>query len=493
MVPPMSSAALRSSGANVKPAPSNAGIVHLGLGNFHRAHQAVYTSAAMAANPGPWGIIGSANSSRTVASAMAAQDLLYSVVEISPGSADVSVTAAHSQVLVASEQSTELVAAIAAESTKIVTLTVTEHGYTYSPKTLGLALDSPEVRHDLTHSGAPRTSIGQITRGLQRRARTHGAPITVLSCDNLSGNGGHTERLVREFAAALPESESAELLAWIDVHVTFPSTMVDRIVPATTDAHRALVTEHLGLHDAVPVPTEPFTMWVLEDDFAAGRPQWEAGGAIFTDDVTGYELLKLRLLNGTHSLIAHLGMLAGYRYIADAVAEPFIESAARGVISTDYLPTLTVPEQIEIDDYVEQLFLRFGNSALGHRTSQVCTDGSMKLPQRITEPALRHCAEGRVPDRLALTVAAFLCCLAPLGADPAPPGTEDIRDPARKRLAALGATATTARELVESAFMRGHVFSPELAEQTEFLARTAEFVDILRRHGPKAAALEAQR
>jgi fructuronate reductase len=459
--------------------PEQTGIVHLGMGNFHRAHQAVYTAAALAEQPGPWGILAAASSSHAVADELAAQDLLYTVVELSPAGTEISAPASHTGVLVAADDPSALVRAIAAEATRIVTLTVTEHGYWYAPSTHGLALDAPQIQHDLAHPEDPRTPIGQIARALQRRARTHGHAITVLSCDNLAENGKHTRALVREFAGALGDDD---LLAWIDANVTFPSTMVDRIVPATTGELRRLVAERTGVDDAIPVPAEPFTMWAIEDDFAAGRPRWEAGGAIFTDDVPAFEVLKLRLLNGTHSLIAYLGLLAGCRHIPDAVARPFVETAARRVIA-EYLPTFTPPAAIDVDEYVEQLFERFANSALAHRCSQVASDGSVKLPQRITAPVLAH---ETVPDHLALTVAAFLCCTAPLGA--APPGTEDIRDPALPRLRSLAASARGASELVERVFREGRIFSPELAERPAFLARIAELMEILRAHGPRAAA-----
>jgi fructuronate reductase len=215
------------------------GIVHLGLGNFHRAHQAVYTAAALAHTDGPWGILGVAGRSAAVADAMRAQDLRYSVVEIAPDRTRVTVPAVHTDVLVADREPHAVPAAIAAPGTAIVTLTVTEHGYTYSPRTHGLDLDAPAVQADLRGDGPPRTTLARIVRGLQLRLRDHAAPITVLSCDNLLANGERTGRLVREFVAALPAAERDELLPWLDAAVTFPNGMVDRIVPATTDAYRA--------------------------------------------------------------------------------------------------------------------------------------------------------------------------------------------------------------------------------------------------------------
>ncbi|MCI2417327.1 mannitol dehydrogenase family protein [Saccharopolyspora sp. K220] len=465
------------------------GIVHLGLGNFHRAHQAVFTAAALDHTDGPWGILGVASRSGRVVDAMHEQDLRYSVVEISPQDTRIVVPAVHTGAFVAAQQPEAVLDAIAAPGTAIVTLTVTENGYTYSPRTRGLDFDNPAVRADLS-GASPTTTIGQLTRALQRRLRAHAAPITILSCDNLTGNGTHTARLVREFAAALPADERDELTAWLAEAVTFPNSMVDRIVPATTDAYQAAVAEQLGLCDTVPVPAEPFSMWVLEDDFAAGRPRWEHGGARFTADVVPYELLKLRLLNGTHSLIAYLGALSGCDTIAASTAQPFVAEAARRVLCEDYLPTIAVPADIDIDDYIAQLFDRWGNTALGHRTRQVGSDGSAKLAQRIPDAALRHLRAGRVPQHLALTVAAYLCCMAPPEGFEAGPHAAAMADPNRASLVAAAERTGSTAAFVTEVFRSG-LLGDELATRTEFVSRVAEFVDIIAVHGPAAAAAEA--
>ena len=468
------------------------GIVHIGLGNFHRAHQAVHTAAALAHTDGPWGILGAASRSTKVADALRAQDLRYSVVELSPTRTEVTVPAVHTGVLVGAHQADALVDAIAARETRIVTLTVTEHGYTYSPRTRRLDLDNPAVQADLAGDVPPQTTIGQIVRGLQRRLRMHAAPITVLSCDNLAGNGTQTSRLVREFAEALPAAERDELARWLATAVTFPNTMVDRIVPATTDTYRDAVAQHLGLRDAVPVPAEPFSMWVLEDRFVAGRPRWEHGGALFTDDVEPYELLKLRLLNGTHSLIAYLGALHGCETIPASIGQPFIADAARRVLYDDYLPSLTIPADIDVDTYVEQLFERWANTALGHRTHQVGSDGSVKLAQRLPAPALVHLRAGRMPHHLALTLAAYLCCMAPpTGFEPGPHAATMV-DPARAALVSIARRARSTASFVNMT-LEGGVFGDDLAEHAPFNQRVAELVEVIVRHGPEVAATEAAR
>lgn len=468
-----------------------AGIVHLGLGNFHRAHQAVYTAAAVAAEDGPWGIVGIANRSRSVVDAMDTQDLLYSVVEVAPGNSRVTVPGIHTRVLVADDDPGVVVDQIATASTRIVTLTVTEHGYTFSADTGALDTGLPAVRHDLADASSPMTTIGRIARGLITRAGTHGAPISVVSCDNLLGNGRRTEALVREFIALADPARADATVTWMDTHVTFPNSMVDRIVPSGGPVYNEKASSALGVADEIAVPAEPFTMWVMEDRFAAGRPRWEAGGAIFTDDVEPYELLKVRLLNGTHSLIAYLGALDGRATIPEAVAQQFIESAARRIVSDEYLPTVTVPASMDADRYVSQLFERWSNTALGHRTAQVGSDGSVKLAQRIPIPARFHLEAGRTPRHLALTVAAYLCCVAPPpGFDPGP-HARGMTDPARPRLTRLAAQAKSAPEFVHAVLADGGLFPKELADADEFVLATSEFVDIIAAHGPRAAAAEA--
>jgi fructuronate reductase len=468
------------------------GIVHLGLGNFHRAHQAVYTRAALnSTGASDWGIIGVGSRSASVPDAMKAQDLLYTVVEISPEGESFSIPGVHTDAFTAAAEPERVVSSIGAAGTRIVSLTVTENGYYYSPRTGHLAVDDPAIQHDLAEAVSPTTPIGQIVRGLQARARSHAEPITVLSCDNLADNGHHTERLVKEFAGLLPEAEASGLLAFIEQRVTFPSTMVDRIVPATTDHYRRIVAERRGYRDEVPVPAEPFTMWVLEDRFAAGRPAWEAGGAIFSDEVARYEELKVRLLNGTHSLIAYLGALTGAATIPESVLTPEIEQAARAVLRDEYRPSVTAPRGTDLDEYEEQLFTRWRNTALGHRTSQVGSDGSVKLRQRVPAPALALLDAGQMPHFLALTVAGYLACLAPLpGFDPGIHAAAMV-DPARPALARAAELSSSSADLARRVLGELHLLGDELAGRDEFIDRTGELLDTIRRYGALAAAAEA--
>ena len=474
-------------------APAGPGILHLGLGNFHRAHQAVYTDTALGAAGGDWGIVGVSSRSSQIVDAMRAQSLLYTVIEISPTGASFRVPRAHTDVFVGALEPDRILREVASTQTRIISLTVTENGYTYLPSTGRLDMTDPDVLHDLAHPDAPRTVIGQLARGLRLRAGTHASPVSVLSCDNLAENGKHTEQLVREFAAALPATEERELSTFLDTHVTFPSSMVDRIVPATSDYYRELVADSLGYADAVPVPAEPFTMWVMEDRFAAGRPQWESAGAIFSDEVASYEQVKMRLLNGTHSLIAYLGALEGCRTIPDAVAKDFIEEAARAVLRQEYLPSVTMPRGIDAREYEAQLFVRWSNSALGHRTSQVGSDGSVKLRQRVPEPAIDLLRQGRMPHHLALTIGAYLSCIAPLGGFD--PGSDAalMQDAARPLLTSLAAASSSGRQLARQALVDHHLLGEALAQFDAFVDRIGEFVDILHSDSPRSASREAAR
>ncbi len=468
------------------------GIVHLGLGNFHRAHLAVYTAKAIATDGGDWGICAVSRRAGLPA-AMRAQDLLYSVVDIAPGTRAITVPAVHTAVLGRDDDPALVVAEIAEASTRIVSLTITEAGYMASPRTNGLDLEAQAVQRDLAGAGAPVTAIGQIARGLQARVALHGAPVTVLSCDNLVDNGDRTARLVREFIEALPHDERGPLLSYVDSSVTFPNSMVDRIVPSTDDRHRAMAAERLGVRDAIPVPAEPFSMWVVQDRFAAGRPRWEVGGAVFTDDVTSYDLLKLRLLNGTHSLLAYLGALDGRATIPDSRSQDFIEQAARAVVHEEYLPTLTVPVGVDADAYIEQLFSRWSNSVLADATSRVGSDGSVRLPQRLTEPVQHHIARGTMPEHLCLTVAGYLACVAPLDGYEPGPFARAMVDPAQERLASIAARCSTGTDLARAVFERGGLFAPILTAQPGFVDRVGTYLDLVVRHGVRAAAAEAAR
>ena len=462
------------------------GIVHLGLGNFHRAHFAVYTAKAVAAAGGDWGIFAYSFRSKSLAEALTAQELLYSVIEFAPNTDAVAIPAIHTGAVAGPDMADTVVAEIGKSGTKIISMTVTEAGYSISQKTDSLDLESPDIQSDLA-GNSPKTLIGLIVRGLQVRQRDHGSAITVLSCDNLSSNGHRTKQLVNEFINALPADEAEPLRAFVANSVSFPNSMVDRIVPGTEERHIKLAEERLGVHDTSPVPAEPFTMWALEDNFIAGRPAWEHAGVTFTNQVERFEIMKLRLLNGAHSLLAYFGALADCETIPDCRFQPFIEKSLREGFFPEMLPTLEMPDGLTSDEYIAQLFGRWSNTVLGDKTNRVGSDGSVKLPQRITQPVLMRTKAGKSIDFIALTVAAWLACVSPLnGFDP---GTQAkaMKDPALARLLEFAAQSNSPAELVTKVFTEGNIFSPDLAKADGFLDLVSEYLEHIPTHGITSA------
>jgi fructuronate reductase len=379
--------------------------VHLGIGAFHRAHQAVFTENAMALAGGDWGICGVSQRSATVVDQLAPQDGLYSVAVRSGDGEDLRVVGAVRELAWARADLDRVLARMAAPSTTVISMTVTEKGYHHDPATNRLRLDSPEIAADLK-GRPPRTVIGQLVTGLEHRRRHSGAPVTILCCDNLPGNGHVVRGLVREFAT---RRYGDGLPAWIGEHARFPCSMVDRIVPATTAEDLAHTAAALGMADRGTVVTEPFSQWIIEDDFAAARPAWERAGVVLTADVRPYELIKLRMLNGSHSTIAYLAALADKQFVSDAVnpGGPLL-AVARGLMATDVAPTLEVPDGFDLAAYQEDLLDRFANPALAHRTLQIAMDGSQKLPQRLLGTVLDRRAAGDEPAYAALGVAAWM-------------------------------------------------------------------------------------
>lgn len=475
-------------GAAAPQDPARAGIIHLGLGAFHRAHAAVHTARALAAEPGDWGIIGFANRSRSVVDAMARQDGLYSVLELSEAGTRADLVDVHRGFGVMTEDPGAVIREIADTHRRILTLTVSEGGYYVSPRTGHLDVDAPLLRADLADPSAPRSVIGLIAAGLTARAAAGGEPFTVLPCDNVASAGRTARQMITEFLEHSGADDA--VLAYVRDSVSFPDAMVDRIVPATTAGTSDQVAELLGVRDDAPVRAEQFSMWVIEDDFPAGRPAWERGGAILSDEVEKYEQVKLRILNGPHSLIAYLGALDGRVTIPASFAQDWIAEATLALIHDENLPTIDLPSGFDVAGYIEDLTHRWRNHDLGHRTRQVGSDGSMRLPQRIPVPARFHLGAGRMPALLALTVAAwFACVVPPRGFDPGEQA-RSMTDPAQARLQEIGSRATTpaehARILLESGCL-----SEELAEHEDFVELVGALLTTIVSSGPRAAAAEA--
>jgi fructuronate reductase len=455
------------------------GIVHLGVGAFHRAHQAVYVDDRLAAGERDWAICGASLRSPETRDALAPQDGLYALAVRAADGERLRVVGALRSLLVAPEDPEALLRAMSNPAVRIVSLTVTEKGYCHDPATGTLREDHPDVVADLASPARPRSAPGFLVEALRRRRADGAAPFTVLCCDNLPANGHTVGCVVTRFAAL----RDKDLARWIEDAVAFPSTMVDRIVPATTDADRAAVAARLGLDDAWPVVTEPFTQWVVEDRFASGRPRLEEAGAELVADVAPYELMKLRLLNGSHSTLAYLGYLAGYETIAETMTDPAFARLVRGLMDEEVTPTLKVPPGADLAGYKRSLLERFANPALKHRTWQIAMDGSQKLPQRLLGTVRERLAAGAPIDRLALAVAAWMRYAA--GSDERGQPI-DVRDPLAERLGRIGRESGLVAERLAPAYLAiREIFGDDLPTDPRFTEPVTRALAALIEHGAK--------
>ncbi len=453
------------------------GIVHLGIGAFYRAQGAVYTDDVLGRETGAWGICGVSLRSPDVRDRLAPQDGLYTAVEKSPAGIRRRVIGSLREVLFMGDEREQVQSRLAAAATRIVSLTITEKGYCHDPATGQLNLGHPDIVHDIAHPERPRSAVGLLVAALDARRRSHGNPFTVMSCDNLPHNGALVRGLVLTFAAVTAPS----LAAWIEQRVRFPSTMVDRIVPATTDADIVENDADLGVHDAAPVMHEPFKQWVIEDDFAAGRPAWEKVGAQLVADVAPFEAMKLRLLNASHSALAYLGFLAGHEFIYQVAAQPTFATYMQALMRDEVAPTLALPAGVDVAAYQTTLLERFRNPALPHRTQQIAMDGSQKLPQRLLGTVRDNLAAGRPIDRLALAVAAWMRYVD--GVDEAGRAIK-VSDPLAEEFARIAAAhrgdpAASARALMR---LRS-VFGDDLSNVAPFADKVTDWLTALHRDG----------
>ncbi|SFO44630.1 fructuronate reductase [Mesorhizobium sp. NFR06] len=446
------------------------GIVHLGVGAFHRAHQAAYVDASLAEGESDWGVVGVSLRSPDTRDALTPQDGLYTLAVRDSTGQQLQVAGSILSLLVAPEDPGAVLAALTDPRTRIVTLTITEKAYLRAADG-SLDKNHPDIVHDLTNPGSPKTAHGFLTEALARRRAAGILPFTVLCCDNLPANGATLHRLLVEFAKLRDARGSAgdrPLAGYIADEVAFPSSMVDRIVPATTDADRARIAKALGLEDAWPVMTEPFRQWVIEDRFPAGRPAWEKFGVTMVEDVGPFEDMKLRLLNGAHSGIAYLGLLSGHATVDRAFADPAIRQFVDR-LWVEAVPTLPQDAGLDTSAYTAELAERFSNTALAHRTAQIANDGSQKLPQRIIASALARLEAGALPEHLTLVVAAWIAACAARGktlpeghfTDPLDTALDDLfsRNLPTERL--------TAAVFELAGFAKGH---PEQQKLIEFVA-----------------------
>jgi len=400
-------AGLLSSSADAVPGPTydrsrvTTGVVHFGVGGFHRAHQAAYHDRLM--NDGKaldWGIcgVGVMPADRRMKEALDAQGYLYTLVVKHPdGTYEPRVIGAITEYLFAPDDPEAVIEKLAAEATRIVSLTVTEGGYNINDVTGEFDAANPDVVHDLEPGATPRTTFGIITEALRRRRERELPPFTTMSCDNLQGNGHRSQMAFTAFARL----REPELGDWVAREVKFPNSMVDRITPVTTDADRAEVRERFGIDDKWPVVCEPFTQWVLEDAFSLGRPPYEDVGVQVVDDVGPYELIKLRLLNAGHQALGYPAYLAGYRLVHEAAQDPLFRAFVRGYMDNEATPTLAPVPGLDLDEYKHTLIERFSNPEVRDTIARLCAESSDRIPKFLlpvvrrqleTGGEIRHCA-----------------------------------------------------------------------------------------------------
>lgn len=473
------------------------GIVHLGLGAFHRAHQAVVTDQAMQATGDlSWGILGVSLRHPGTRDALTPQDGLYTLAVRDAGPdgqhhEQLRVVGSVLRVMVADEDPNAVLERIAYPQTRIVSLTVTEKGYSHEPATGHLRWDDPDILHDLQDPIRPRSTIGILVYGLALRRERDLPPVTLLSCDNLRGNGDTLRSLVLAFALRV----DVTLADWIDRHCTFPNSMVDRIVPATEDQDRQRIAGRLGVEDAWPVLGEPYLNWVIEDKFAAGRPAWDAqGGATFVRNAAPYERLKLRMVSGPHSALAYLGTALGLQTTGDAINTPALRGYLDAMMREEIAPTLRGIPEAGLVEYRLRFLQRISNPALPHPLRQIAIDGSQKLPQRLLDTIRDRLRAGQGIDRLCLAVAAWLNYL---GGQDEQGGAYAIHDPLAAQLARLLSRAEVAAQTAkpsQAAQRRATVlarFKPvfgDLGDSAEFVARLTVQLEALREHGALHAA-----
>jgi fructuronate reductase len=458
------------------------GIVHLGLGSFFRAHGAIYIKEVMMQSGGDWGVVGVSLRSPGVRDRLIGQDCLYTALEMSGRGFKTHVVDVITAVLVAPEDPSAVLQLMAAETTKIVSLTITEKGYCRGGGDTMLDLVHPDIKHDL-ECLTPKSAIGFLVRALEMRWRKGLRPFTVLTLDNLPSNGHLIRQIICEFAAQI----DTELTHWIETECKFPCTMVDRIVPATTKALIERASSISGYHDAAVVAHEPFRQWVIEDDFVDGmRPDFEAVNVQLVHDVAPFERMKLRMLNGTHSALAYIGSLAGHETVAGAIGDKNIENFIDALWHEEIAASIEAPPETDLNDYAMQLKSRYQNQDIRHLLEQIAMDGSQKIPQRILVPLFENLLAGKPSERFLVVVAAWFRYIETRSKN----GHSRLNDPLEVELIRAARTASNDAALVESLLQIAPVFGSLpthriSGELVAILGRLGNFHDITRLGGSR--------
>ncbi|HGL6366100.1 TPA: mannitol dehydrogenase family protein [Citrobacter koseri] len=458
-------------------------IVHFGFGAFRRAHQALLTDRVLNAQGGDWGICEiSLFSGDRLMSQLREQNHLYTVLEKGANGNQAIIVGAVKECLNAKLDSlAAIIEKFCEPQVAIVSLTITEKGYCIDPATGSLDVSNPRIIHDMQHPTEPHSAPGILVEALHRRRERGLSPFTVLSCDNIPDNG----HVVKNAVLGMAEKRAAELAAWIHQHVSFPGTMVDRIVPAATEESLDEITRELGVADPCAISCEPFIQWVIEDNFVAGRPQWEVAGVQMVDDVLPWEQMKLRMLNGSHSFLAYLGYLAGFQHISDCMQDSAFREAAYRLMMNEQAPTLRITN-VDLSRYAASLIERFANPALKHRTWQIAMDGSQKLPQRMLEGIREHLARGSDWPLLALGVAGWMRYVSSVDDAGA---TIDIRDPLSEKIRLLVESSSDA-ERVSALLSLQEVFGTDLVKNPLFVQTIEQAWRRIAQHGAHQAVID---
>jgi fructuronate reductase len=435
------------------------GMAHIGVGAFHRCHQAEFVDDMLEARFGPWGVLGVNLKAPRLTDLIAPQDCLYSRTLKEDTRAETRIIGALIQAIdIEDEAGAEAaVAALAGPSIRVATITVTEKGYCLTPSTGALDLDNPELKADLDGAWPPRTLIGLLALALERRLKSGGAGMTLISCDNVPSNGARLSAAVMEFAGR----RSAALARWIEDNVTFPCSMVDRVVPATTPEDIEEASRALRAHDPAAVVGEPFRQWVIEDRFAGDRPPLDLAGVEFVPDSRPYEQIKMRVLNAAQSTLAHQGALIGLEFSYEAAADPVLSALCRRMLERETSSTLPKVAGMEATAYIDKSMARIRNAAIRHRCHQIGADGSQKIVQRLLDPLRERLAAGRPADLLALSAASWIAyCLSGsrrFGARWTP------SDPYAETIIAMGDRISDFVELAQSVLAVAPIFGTDMA------------------------------
>ena len=460
-------------------------MIHIGFGAFHRAHQAVYADLLASKHNSTWGY-GEVNLMRggKKIDDLKAQDYLFSICEKSTDYLSVRVIGVVKNAYYTKDDGIDVVLTTLTDpNVSIVSMTVTEKGYYYTPATSSIDKENEAIKYDIQNPQAPTTMPGIIVEALRLRKEKSIKPFTVMSCDNIPENG----KVIRNVVLDLAKEQSIELSEWIAKNVTFPSTMVDRIVPAVTDETLKEISDDLGeIEDSLGVACETFSQWVIEDKFVAGRPEWEKVGVELVDNVLPYEEMKLRMLNGSHSYLAYLGYLAGYKYIDECMKDQNFGDTAHYLMMKEQAPTLHV-KGIDLEKYAQSLLVRYTNTSLKHRTWQIAMDGTLKLPQRMLDSIRYHLDNNTSFDCLALGVAAWMRYVS---AKDDKGDDIEISDPCIDKIKELVNNSIDGLERVTSLLSLQNVFGSDLPQNKYFVDCVLTYYLSLKNKGAKVTVLE---